>query len=145
LEKNYEMNWTGFWSVFFVATFKFSVAPFGGLPFGLSYLESFLAAFVGGSVSSCLFYFSANYFLKKTKKKEGAKTHTKTNKLIVKLKRNTGKIGVCFWAPFFLSIPVGSIITAKFYGKYKTTFLLILIGMAINASIMTTLAYVVFN
>lgn len=143
-ERNCNMNWTGFWSVFLLATFKFMFAPFGGVPFELNFLETFLSAFLGGSISSCLFYYSANYFLKKTKK-EGAKTHTKTNKLIVKLKRNAGKIGVCFWAPFFLSIPVGSIITAKFYGKYKSTFLLVLVGMALNALIMTTLAYVVFG
>jgi len=121
------MNWAGFWSVFLLATFKF------------------MSAFLGGTLSSFVFYFSANYFLKKKKKKVGAKIHTKMNKLIVKLKRNAGKIGVCFWAPFFLSIPVGSIITAKFYGKHKSTFLLVLLGMALNALIMTTLAYVVFG
>jgi hypothetical protein len=139
------MNWAGFSSVFLLATIKFMFAPFGGVPFDLSFLETFLASFLGGSISSFIFYFSANYFLKKTKIKEGAKIHTKTNKLIVKLKRNTGKIGVCFWAPFFLSIPLGSIITAKFYGKYQSTFFLILLGMALNATVMTTLAYVVFG
>lgn len=139
------MNWAGFWSVFFLATFKFMFAPFGGIPFELTFLETFFAALLGGITSSFVFYFSANYFLKKSNKKEKAKVHTKTNKFIVKLKSKTGRIGICFWAPFFLSIPIGSIITAKFYGKFQSTFLLILIGMALNSLIMTTLAYVVFN
>ena len=38
------------------------------------------------------------------------------------MKRSVGIIGIAFWAPFFLSIPLGSIITAKFYGDNKNTF-----------------------
>jgi hypothetical protein len=65
--------------------------------------------------------------------------------LIVQIKWKTGKIGTCFLAPLFLSVPVGSIIAAKFFGKLNETYPLIVLGMAINAAVLTFLAYAVFG
>ena len=136
------MNWAGITTVFFLATFKFMFAPFSGIPFGLSFWEISLSAFSGGLMSSCLFYFSGNFILKKIGTNSKRKIHTKTNRFIVKLKQKLGKVGITFWAPFFLSIPIGSMVVAKFYGKDKGTFLYITVGMALNALIMSILAYV---
>ena len=73
------------------------------------------------------------------------KNFTRTNKLIVKIKKSVGIIGTSFWIPFFLSIPLGSIITAKFYGKQRKTFPLIVLGIFINAFITTTLSYTIYR
>ena len=70
---------------------------------------------------------------------------TRTNKFIIYCKQKFGMYVICFWAPFFLSVPLGSIIVAKFYGKLRYTFLYIFIGMTINTSITTFLAYVIFR
>jgi hypothetical protein len=56
-----------------------------------------------------------------------------------------GKIGICFFAPLFLSIPLGSIISAKFYGKDNNTFLFIFVGLLLNGALTTFLAYVIFK
>lgn len=64
--------------------------------------------------------------------------------MIIHLKHKLGIYGICFWAPFFLSIPIGSIIAAKFYGKLKKTYPLIVIGMCINAMLMCLMAYIIF-
>ena len=69
------------------------------------------------------------------------KKFTVVNKSIVRLKKKIGIYGVAIYAPFFLSIPLGSIITAKFYGKEKKTFFIILFGIIMNALITTGLAY----
>ena len=45
---------------------------------------------------------------------------------------------------FFLSVPLGSMIVAKFYSKKKGAFLLVFFGMNINALVMTTFAYYLF-
>jgi hypothetical protein len=71
------------------------------------------------------------------------KKFTKTNKLIVRIKHKLGIIGVAFYAPLFLSIPIGTIITAKFYGKEKRTFPLIILGIGINGVITTGIAYII--
>jgi hypothetical protein len=73
------------------------------------------------------------------------KKFTRGNKMIIKLKRSFGKIGVCFIAPSLLSIPLGTIIVAKFYGKEKDTYLWVFIGIVLSGLITTSLAYFVFS
>lgn len=125
-------------------------APFAGPPFNLTFFETFFTCVIGGSICSAIcFFFSKVIILKINKFKirntkfERKKKFTKTNKLIVKSKLKLGRVGICFWAPFFLSVPFGSAIVAKFYSKKKGTFFLIFIGMNINALIMTSIAYLI--
>lgn len=154
------MNWAAFLSVFLVATFKFLFSPFAGIPLGLDFLTTFLAAVSGASLSSLLFYYGADLFMEISRRKklkkineslekgilvEQNKKFTWTNKTTLKLKRIFGKIGLCFIAPSLLSIPIGSIIVAKFYGKEKDTFLWVFLGIIFNGLITTSLAYFVFS
>ena len=73
------------------------------------------------------------------------KKFTRGNKITIKLKRTFGKIGLCFLAPSLLSIPLGTIIVAKFYGKEKDTFLWVFIGILLSGLLTTSLAYFVFS
>jgi hypothetical protein len=59
--------------------------------------------------------------------------------------KRLGIVGISFYAPFFLSVPIGSIISAKFFGKDKRTFPLIVLGIGVNGLITTGLAYFIFN
>ena len=68
------------------------------------------------------------------------KVFTRTNKFIVRMK-GLGIIAICFYAPLFLSMPIGSIISAKFFGKDNRTFPLIVLGIGINGLITTGIAY----
>lgn len=151
------MKWGGLTTVFLLATIKFMVAPLPGQRLHLSFLETYLASCAGGIVGAAIFYFAAEFFLKwshdkKVAKQEAAlaqgitlpvkKKFTKLNKFIVRIKMKLGFIGICFWAPFFMSIPIGAIVVAKFYGKRKMTFPLICIGMGINALATTAFAYI---
>jgi hypothetical protein len=139
-----------------VATIKFMFAPFYGLAFHLSFLETFICTFIGGLISAVIFYWSAEFFMKRTARKRMEKINkaiengqvvvpkrkmTRVNKSIVKVKRSIGIWGIALFAPLFLSVPLGSIISAKFYGKNKRTFPIILIGLAMNGFAITSLAY----
>jgi hypothetical protein len=154
------MNWNAITSVFFIATVKFLFSPITGLATKLSYFETLVAAISGATISSLLFYFGAELLMaasrkKKLKKENDAiqkgiplkqkKKFTRGNKMIIKLKRSFGKIGVCFVAPSLLSIPIGTIIVAKFYGKEKDTYLWVFIGIVLSGLITTSLAYYVFS
>ena len=153
------MSWGSIITVFFLSTFKFLFAPFTGELLGLDFWITALTCFAGGTFSAVVFFFSSEYFIirsikNKRKRKEEAISmglkwvdkprFTRTNKLIVRMKRTFGIYGICFWAPFLLSVPIGTIVAAKFYGKKKQSFPLIVIGMALNALIMTSLAFLVF-
>ena len=150
------MNWEGILSLFGISTFKFLFAPFGGQIAGLTFIETYITCCSGAILSASIFYFSANYFIKKSIRKNAKirknllekgmpipvkKRFTRMNKGLIKIKRSVGVIGIALWAPFFLSIPLGSIITAKFYSHNKNTFLLIITGILLNGLITTGITY----
>ncbi len=154
------MNWAAFSSVFLLSTIKFLFSPFAGVPLGMSFLSTYVSAVSGATLSSLFFYFAAEFIMKRTKinklKKEEElirsgkvipkkKIFTRGNKLTLKLKHSLGKFGICFIAPSLLSIPVGTIIVAKFYGKDKDTFLWVFVGILLSGLITTSLAYFVFT
>lgn len=150
------MKWGALTSIFLIATTKSMVAPLPGPKFKLSFLETYLATVSGAILGAAVFYFAAEYFMLRTKKKRDRKRElalekgipfkekkkfTFINRMMVRIKRSLGIIGLSFWAPFFMSIPIGAVVVAKFYGKRKITFLLICIGIGINALITTSIAY----
>ncbi|MFA9210250.1 MAG: hypothetical protein ACEQR5_00365 [Moraxellaceae bacterium] len=150
------MNWTAFFGIFSLAMVKFMFAPFGGPTLGLSALETYAAAVSGAIVCAVFFYFASEYFLKLAVKKHKAKLQaaqlsgipmktkkkfTRMNKFIVRIKHRLGIVGLSFFAPFFLGIPLGTIIAAKFFGHQKKTFPLILAGILFNGAVTTSIRY----
>ncbi|TNF50140.1 MAG: hypothetical protein EP305_01110 [Bacteroidetes bacterium] len=153
------MNIGAYISVFFLSTFKFLFAPLSGPAFGLSFLETFLLCSAGGTLSAVIFYFSADLLQKRSKRKlaerkkkaleqglqwVNKRKFTFTNRLIIKVKRTVGIVGISFWVPLLLSIPIGSMIVAKFYGNEKKTFPLIVLGVFVNSFILSALVYFIF-
>ncbi|WP_300664763.1 hypothetical protein [Fluviicola sp.] len=150
------MQWHFYFTLFGLSMIKFMFAPFAGPEMKLNFIETYLACISGAFLAALIFYFSSEYFMIRAHKKRQAELHksitngtplklkrkfTRFNKLIVKLKHRFGIYGIAFYAPLFLSVPVGSIVTAKFYGKDKRTFPLILLGICMNGAITTGLAY----
>ena len=154
------MNWTAIYSVFAVATIKFLFSPFAGIPLGLNFISTYFAAVSGATISSLIFYFGSEIIIINSRKKriqkeneaiakgiplKPKKIFTWGNKITIKLKKKLGKFGICLIAPSLLSIPLGTIIVAKFYGKDKDTFLWIFIGILLSALITTSIAYFIFK
>jgi hypothetical protein len=152
------MLWGKYIGFFGFSMIKFLFTPFGGPKAGLTFIETYSVCVAGALLSAAIFFFSSEFFLKRAHKKRKAliqqsiesgialkqkKKFTKTNKFIVRIKHKLGIIGVAFYAPLFLSIPIGTIITAKFYGKEKRTFPLIVLGIAINGVITTGIAFII--
>lgn len=152
------MLWGKYIGFFGFSMIKFLFTPFGGPKAGLSFIETYVVCVAGALLSAAIFYFSSEFFLIRAHKKrkelirksietgiplKQKKKFTKTNKLIVRIKRKLGIIGVAFYAPLFLSIPIGTIITAKFYGKEKRTFPLIILGIFVNGIITTGSAFII--
>ncbi len=152
------MLWGKYIGFFGFSMIKFLFTPFGGPKAGLSFFETYVVCVAGALVSAAIFYFSSEFFMIRAHKKRKElirksietgiplkvkKKFTKTNKFIVRIKHKLGIIGVAFYAPLFLSIPIGTIITAKFYGKERRTFPLIVLGIAINGVITTGIAFII--
>ncbi|MGB0882111.1 MAG: hypothetical protein ACPGSO_04100 [Vicingaceae bacterium] len=148
------MNLEAYIIVFLTASTKFLASAFLGINgFGLSPLETFVTICTGGIIGTTLFYFLGNKLISISQKKrlkkidrlinEGKplpKIMTKTNKLIVKTKHIFGVWGLAFLTASFLSIPIGSIICAKFYRHKKTTVLIIYLFVVINSVLLSFFA-----
>lgn len=151
------MNWGILTSIFLLGTFKFM---FSGIPGAIAQIpewQTIVASGLGGMVSATIFYTASEFFIhrsfKKFKEKEllaiqngtpRKRKFTRMNKLIVMIKRSLGIYGICLFAPLLLSVPIGTMIATKFYGKSKKTLPLILIGLAIHSFWLSMLFYALY-
>ena len=140
--------------VFLTASTKFLASPFMGINgFGFSVLETFIVTASGAIFGTIVFYSLGNklitYSLKKKllkieKLKAGGKSlpkiMTSTNKIIIKTKNLFGIWGLAFLTASILSIPIGSIICAKFYRHKKSTVFVIFVFIFINSFLLSLLA-----
>ena len=150
------MKWGIYAGFFGFSMIKFLFTPLGGPAAGLTWLETYFACVAGAIISAAVFYFSSEFFMIRAHKKrklllEAAlasgtpilvkRKFTRTNKAIVRIKHRLGIVGTSFFVPLFLSIPIGTIITAKFFGKDKRTFPYILTGIFVNGAVLTTIGW----
>jgi ABC-type antimicrobial peptide transport system permease subunit len=98
---------------------------FGGVPlaasFGFSYFEVVTYTSIGGILGVGFFLLLASSFAPTLRKwfpkKPGRKIFSRRNRFLVKVKKNFGLAGIAFLTPWFLSVPLGTIIS---YGIYKS-------------------------
>ena len=149
------MNWEAYIIVFLTATTKFLLSPFLGINgFGLSIFQTFVTVSLGGIFGATLFYFLGNSLISYNQKKRLAKLHklktagkplpkimTSTNKIIVKTKHLFGVWGLAFLTATILSIPIGSIICAKFYRHKSSTLFIIYLLVIVNSLTLSFIAH----
>jgi hypothetical protein len=141
-----------------LSTVKFLFTPFAGPAAKLKFYETYIACVSGAIFCALIFYYLSEKLMKhahirrvrlntealaNNETRKLKRNFTRINKLIVKTKQKLGIYGIALYAPFFLSVPLGSIVAAKFYRKDKRTFPLIVVGMVINGAITTSLSYLV--
>ena len=119
---------------FLLATVKFLFAASIVSTTSLTPVEIAISTGLGALFSFNLFYWSSSFFIKRALDKKirdmrngtykPKATFTKMNKWLVKLKKSkSGFWLICIFAPLLLSVPIGSIIVAKFYFEKKITYL----------------------
>ncbi|WP_070138220.1 hypothetical protein [Crocinitomix algicola] len=120
----------------------------------LNFFELFTPATMGALITMLFFYTASEKLMnrallkriEKIKKAQKSgksikpkKNFTRMNKLIVRTKRKLGLKGVVIIAPLFLSIPIGSIICAKFYRHHKKTLPLMMTVVITYSLLMSTI------
>ena len=148
------MSWIALLYVFLLAHVKFLVTATIALATypQLSVDEIFVASSLGAISCFNIFYFISKkiYFgnskqSKNTKNKK-SKTFKKRNRILIKMKQS--KIGfllVCTLAPLFLSIPIGTVVTVKFFGDNKKTYWYVSILLIIMSFILAYLNDTIFQ
>lgn len=145
------MNWKIIWSTFFLATFKFLFSGLPGAKLGGPFWQVTLAAAAGAVFSSSIFYFASEKLIAHQQKRRLLKVakgiqkpkrnFTWKKKFLVKIKRTFGILGITCLAPLLLSIPIGSIVCAKFYGSNKFTYPLVALWICVNSFLLNLLWY----
>lgn len=144
-------------SLFLWSSVKYLTAPAYGLfALDMGFWENLIVNFLGGVAGITVFFRLSNYFqerarVKQNKKRELAelagkvfvpkRKFTRYNKTVIRIKRSLGFWGLVLLTPAILSIPIGCIITAKFYHHRKWTYYALIGSMALTAFLLTSGAY----
>ena len=125
----------------------------------MSFLDLFIPTTTGAILTMIVFYYSSNALMRRAAIRRAKKyaialatgkayvpkkKFTYINKKIVRIKQSVSIHGVTIIAPLFLSIPIGSIVCAKFYRHQSKTFPLMLLTVVGYSTLMSALIKLFF-
>lgn len=149
-ERNYKVNWSAFILVFFVASTKFLFAPSLSIIY-FTFWETILFVTIGGIAGVTAFYFGAELIMKfnhnrrikkaEKLKKEGKyippKIFNPFRRRVIKIKNSFGLLGIALVTPCIISIPIGSVLAARFFHHRKETIFILYLFVIVWAFILT--------
>lgn len=119
-----------------LSSVKFLFVPFLSVNVhNYSFLTAVIINVVGGFIGITFFFKTSSYFIdraiKKRKEsislnKKKKKVFTRVNRFLVKVKNTMGMYGLAFLILPFLSIPISSIVSAKYFHLKKGKMLFLL-------------------
>jgi hypothetical protein len=121
-------------SVLLISTIKVGL---GGIPLSfalgfntqtiivLNIIGGSIGAFVFVNLSDWLNHKMNSYFSKKAPRKK----FTRTNRIIIKVKKYGGVYGLCFITPLFLSFPLGCFVTVRYFRNKKQIILWMIVAV----------------
>lgn len=138
------------WKYFLVYLFamvKFIFAPLSAFSIeGNTWYYTYFAITLGGLTGATFFYFFSVQIIERNvarriKKGIVKKKFTRINKLIINTKTKIGVVGLALLAASFISIPLGSIVLAKFYRHKKSTVLILYSAILFSGAVCTGVTY----
>lgn len=134
---------------------KFLTAPITSLNIGFGYVETLLITTLGGLAGVLFFSYVSSVLLnlfkkfadsqKKKKPAKGKKRHfTWKNKLIVHVKREYGLIGLAALTPTILSIPLGTFLAVRYFGKNRRHTIIYLCASVVVWSVIVSSVVIIF-
>lgn len=140
-------------SVFLLAGVKLLPTPFLAVNVnGFSKFEAFLTVSLGGIFSSVIFFFLSEWLIIKSVERRAKKNGKlgvtnrlpfkikKSHRLIIKIKKKFGYIGICAITPTILSVPIGSIVLARLYRHEKMAYPSLVISILLWTFVLVTIA-----
>ena len=131
------------------STWKFAATfPVAVYVFKMSFFETILYTNIGGLFGIVFFTFLSKGIIRlievirpknKSSRKKPKNIFTKRNRRLVTIKNKYGLPGIVFLTPVLLSIPVGSFLIEKYYGKNKINFLFLALSNVVWSFIYTVI------
>ncbi len=126
--------------IFLTSMVKFTLSPLLSLSLGYGLWQTMLITSIGGCAGVVVFYLTSGGIMEwlegRARESEIQRGHrrkcfTRTNKTIVKVKRNQGLNGLAAITPIIISIPIGTIIAAKYFRNDRRTLPVLLSSVLI--------------
>lgn len=133
------------WLIF--SAIKFFLAPTAVYLSGYNILQTIAITVTGGFIGVLVFFYLGGAFFQwisskfSSGKESPKKVFSKKNRVIIKVKRSYGLYGLAFLTPCLLSIPIGTIIGAKYYRNDKRAIPAFFAGVAfwsVSLTLMTS-------
>lgn len=131
---------------------KFLTAPITSLNIGFGYLETLIITTIGGLLGVFFFYYlsasimlfigKVSELLRGKRKPKKRRKFTWKNKLIVRVKRDYGLIGLAAATPIFLSIPVGTFLAARYFHDPKKVIPYLCISVVVWSVIVSSVVII---
>ncbi|MBK9758643.1 MAG: hypothetical protein IPO90_01400 [Flavobacteriales bacterium] len=141
------LGFTEILTVVAAGSLKMLVAAGFGAGFGFTLLQNFLFTSLGGCIGVLVFYrlsawLSERARLKALRKRTEAlainpaavsRIFTRHNRWLIRLKHNSGLRGVAALTPLVLTIPLGSILAARYFRHDRRTIPALLLSVVLQA------------
>lgn len=133
--------------VFLLSTIKFGLA---GVPTAVfakfSFFKAITVTSCGGFMGTIVFTYLSGWLIRQSKKirekyfgeanKKSAKQFTRTNKIIVTVKRKFGLTGISIITPLVLSIPLGCFIAVRYFSDKKKIITYMFVSIFIQSIVL---------
>jgi hypothetical protein len=135
-------------SIMAASMLKFAISPLVSFKLGYGFLHTLLLTSAGGCLSTILFYKASGWLMARARlrrmrrSRQGHLPHTaftRTNRLLVRLKRGQGLQGLAAIVPPLLSIPIGTVLAAKYFRNDRRTLPVLLGSVVLWSVVLTTL------
>ena len=123
---------------------KFFFAPSTVYLSGYSFFETIVITTTGGILAVLVFFYFGEVlkiiFSSKRKKKKEKKKFTKSNRRFIKIKTKYGLIGLAILTPCFFSVPLGSLLAARYFDEDKRTLPFLFASVILWSFILTSIS-----
>ncbi len=146
-------------SVIATAAFKLLASTVVSVGLGFGFWETFLFSSVGGCIGVLVFYRLSDWFIKRALLRRrrlalpdqqgnariSPKVFTRRNRWLIRLKHSSGLRGLAALTPLVLTIPVGSIIAARFFRHDHRTLPTLFGSVVIQAMVVSAICSVAYS
>jgi len=136
--------------ILLLSAFKFLPCPSLAVVLGFNFWQTLLITVPGGIAGVIFFFLSSNFLMDRAKARKAKKAlegkevtirkFTWLNKSLVRVKKKFGMLGIAILTPPFLSIPLGSIVMAKFFKHNRLALPILVVSVAFWGVVLTVLS-----
>lgn len=139
-------------AVFAMSMVKFAFSQLMAVGMGFGFLSTLIITVAGGCAGVLVFFFGSGWLMEFANRRRSARiasgkpakrAFTRTNRTIVRVKRDRGLSGLAFFMPVLISIPVGAVLAAKYFRNDPRTLPALLVSVLVWGMVLTGFWHIV--